>query len=74
MKELCATHLLFCANARWLYQDALCERISADAVATNAALSVAGEPSGRTVTSSSPVRMPWPRSRARRLTAQQGES
>ena len=53
---------------RWL--GGACARTNAPAATTRSALSRAGEPSGSTVTSSNPVRIPCPLSSARRLTAQ----
>jgi hypothetical protein len=51
------------------FEEVRCALIAA-AARTRVALSAAGWPSGRTVVSSRPVRMPWPRSSARLLTAQ----
>jgi hypothetical protein len=47
-----------------------CSRIIRTHAATKSALSCTSLPSGSSVTSSNPVRIPWPRSRARLLTAQ----
>src|SRR2546425_1723132 len=47
-----------------------CARIKCAAAATKSALSRAGVPSGSSVMSSNPVRIPWPLSSPRRLTAQ----